>query len=375
MTQPNCFLEDIKPYFGDRHIVYVDIGAFHGEVYKSLKSKGIKFKEAHLIEPNYISYKNLSDEVEGDPFAFVHNVAASSHDIERVQLFQDSNPSMSRVVNTNNSENLNAPEDCNILSVESKSYDAFSKGIWDEGNDVALLKIDVEGHELEVIRGASKALDRQNIDVIYIEAGLDPGNTQQTYYRDIEDILNSFGYKVFKIYEQKNEWIKDSPLLRRINIAFFSSKFAESHPPSLVNSLDKLRAENNTKLHEMKNQKEEADRLINEHKFELKKLQEDLDKLLEERNVLANQKENAERSLDELKKELKKAQEELEKQKAATVASKEIDLILLQLHQTQEELKHYFYQSRGKDELLKISESHQQRTKNLLTNLLAKINL
>ena len=80
-------------------------------------------------------------------------------------------------------------------------------------------------------------------------------------------------------------------MLRRINIAFFSSKFAELHPPSLVNSLDKLRAENNTKLHEMKNQKEEADRLINEHKFELKKLQEDLDKLLEERNVLANQKE------------------------------------------------------------------------------------
>ena len=73
--------------------------------------------------------------------------------------------------------------------------------------------------------------------MIYIEAGLNPEGGQQTYYREIEDRLAGLGYRLFRIYEQTHEWIVDSPLLRRVNLAFMSAAFADSHPFRLSREL------------------------------------------------------------------------------------------------------------------------------------------
>lgn len=63
---------------------------------------------------------------------------------------------------------------------------------------IDFLKIDVEGHELHVLRGASGLLRRKDIDFIQFEYG-------GTYYdagtslRDVFSLLNAFCYDVFKI--------------------------------------------------------------------------------------------------------------------------------------------------------------------------------
>jgi Lon protease-like protein len=67
--------------------------------------------------------------------------------------------------------------------------------------------------------------------------------TQQTYLGDVDRVLQEFGYRIFKIYEQKNEWQKDSPLLRRCNVAYMSAKFADANPLSAVLEIHKLRKE------------------------------------------------------------------------------------------------------------------------------------
>ena len=54
------------------------------------------------------------------------------------------------------------------------------------------------------------------------------------------DRLNS-GKILFRIYEQTNEWMQDSPLLRRCNVAYFSERFAESNPYRLSRELLQLR--------------------------------------------------------------------------------------------------------------------------------------
>ena len=50
----------------------------------------------------------------------------------------------------------------------------------------------------------------------------------------------------------------------------------------------------------------------------------------------------------------------------------EAELTLFQLHQVQKELKHYYYQARGKNELLKKHQAQQQRIKKLVSDLLTR---
>ena len=52
-----------------------------------------------------------------------------------------------------------------------------------------------------------------------------------------------------------------------------------------------------------------------------------------------------------------------------TRLSEDLELCLLQLHQVQEELAHYFKQSRAKDELLQKHKDQQKRIKNLISKL------
>jgi hypothetical protein len=108
---------------------------------------------------------------------------------------------------------------------------------------IDLLKIDVEGSELQVLEGAKKLLQAQKVDVIYIEVGLNRHGTQQTYLGSIDALLQENGYRIFRFYEQKNEWIDDSPLLRRCNCIYMSAKFASANPYKKTIEIEKLKKE------------------------------------------------------------------------------------------------------------------------------------
>ena len=65
--------------------------------------------------------------------------------------------------------------------MDCTTLDALSNQITER--HISLLKIDVEGYESEVLAGAVRFLSEQRVDVIYIEAGVNPTGTQQRYYR------------------------------------------------------------------------------------------------------------------------------------------------------------------------------------------------
>ena len=57
------FLEDIAPFFYRTSIVYVDVGAHHGETFREMFLSDVNIHEAHLVVPNPVSFARLRETV------------------------------------------------------------------------------------------------------------------------------------------------------------------------------------------------------------------------------------------------------------------------------------------------------------------------
>ena len=100
-------------------------------------------------------------------------------------------------------DDLNKPsaEDAKAEDIEVKSIDY----VLNEFNTVMidLLKIDVEGYEIQVLEGARKSLAEKKINFIYLETGLDDRfNTIQS----LINFLKPIGYLPYAFYEQTAHW-------------------------------------------------------------------------------------------------------------------------------------------------------------------------
>lgn len=67
---------------------------------------------------------------------------------------------------------------------------------------VHFLKIDVEGHDLEVLKGAQRALSRSRVAIIQVEVGLDQLDRPQPSLERIRACLAPMGYYLYGIYNQ-----------------------------------------------------------------------------------------------------------------------------------------------------------------------------
>jgi FkbM family methyltransferase len=96
---------------------------------------------------------------------------------------------------------------------------AFSEFGLDE---IDYLKIDTEGHDLEVLRGAAGLLRDSKVKIVETECGVNRDNKLHVPFIEIQNYLEEFGYRLFHIFEQCPEWPTDRPNLRRVNAVFIS---------------------------------------------------------------------------------------------------------------------------------------------------------
>ena len=87
---------------------------------------------------------------------------------------------------------------------------------------IGFLKIDTEGGDLEVLLGANDSLLRAAIDIVQVEAGMNPANTRHVPLEQLKSKLQAWDYYLFGIYEQVPEWPGRAPHLRRADLVFIS---------------------------------------------------------------------------------------------------------------------------------------------------------
>ncbi|MCC7334737.1 MAG: FkbM family methyltransferase [Pirellulaceae bacterium] len=94
---------------------------------------------------------------------------------------------------------------------------------------ISYLKVDTEGADIDVLKGAGQMLAEQRIDLIELEAGMNPGNKYHVPFAALKDFLELRDYYLFGIYEQVGEWPTKESHLRRTNPVFISKSMVAAH--------------------------------------------------------------------------------------------------------------------------------------------------
>ena len=177
----------------------IDVGVYRG-VYSYEMSKYSKL--VHAFEPNPILFdnieKNLKKIIKNINF---HNCALSDkNDLVTLKI-----PIRNKDYNKKNYEeyfqmgkasihNKNKIDQFESFNIQSKKLDSFNFS-----NKISFIKIDVEGHEKEVIKGSENTI-RNNKPILLVE--IEEKYTQQKITHTI-NYINSLGYSSFYFFNNE----------------------------------------------------------------------------------------------------------------------------------------------------------------------------
>ncbi len=187
----------------EKNLILFDVGANVGEY--SILLKEVFGEKANIssFEPSLKTFQKLEANIKDRLKIELYNFAFGNENT-RITLYSNSEGSGLASVYKRNLEHFNI--DMNINEqIEIKTLDCFcqDKNI----NHIHFLKMDVEGHEIKVLNGASKLLGERKIDFIQFEFG-GCNIDSRTYFQDFYYLLKD-KYKIYRIvkdglYEIKN---------------------------------------------------------------------------------------------------------------------------------------------------------------------------
>lgn len=196
---------------GDKTVISVafDVGANIGQSTRAIKS-AYPGSVVHAFEAVKSTFEHL-DRITGRLGGVkLHNIALSNS----LGTLRMQNVSGGNSVN-NGVARADEPHEIAV----STTGDMFCK----ENNiaEIDFLKIDTEGHDLQILEGFSGLLNAGKIKFVEVEAGMNTGNKKHVFYGEFTRFFASLkvDYDLFGIYEQVRETAYGSPL-RRSNLVF-----------------------------------------------------------------------------------------------------------------------------------------------------------
>ena len=211
----NDQLRDLRTHFPAYEVrMLFDVGANTGQSARQMRSN---FPQAviHCFEPISTTFRSLEANSRGLQ-VHCHQVALGAFEGEMVIGLKENNEMNS----------LNEPE---RVGGTSEKINVTTLSHFCRINSIAtidLLKVDTEGFDLEVLKGAQQLLENASIGFIELELGLSPENTYHVPLESARAFLEQYGYRIFGIYQQTHEWMEQIPVIRRVNAVFVSKKIA-----------------------------------------------------------------------------------------------------------------------------------------------------
>lgn len=182
------------------NMIVVDVGAHWGEFSLFVIKRIQPFGTIHCFEPTRYSYlrlqENLDYYTEINLSAFLNNVAVSNIDNE-VSFLEY--PPLYSAWNNLGTEGLkdtkgNFLQETRQRTVKTTTLDSYCEN--QKIDRIDLLKIDVEGFEIEVIEGCSQLIEEDRLGSVIFEVSILPLNTIN---RTAEWVFNNVKAKGFDI--------------------------------------------------------------------------------------------------------------------------------------------------------------------------------
>lgn len=183
-SEEKTIFDKVIPHLPPNPVIF-DVGAYKGEYTDYVKSV-LPDAECYLFEANKELFEGLnkynafnfliSDVVGYKPFYVCEGKADEMSSAYNRQVFEQVG--------------------CVNRTVSCMAIDVFAR--WDSVQNIHFLKIDVEGAELDVLKGAKRMLTEKRILFAQVEYGgtyPDAGIT----FKQVINYLDSLGYKVYEL--------------------------------------------------------------------------------------------------------------------------------------------------------------------------------
>jgi FkbM family methyltransferase len=198
--------------------VIFDVGANNGRIAITLAAS---FPEAtvYAFEPVAETFRALTENASRDPRIRPFNLALGAR----------SRKARMRIKSLSVSNRIAGWRDF-LKPSETVTMTSGDNFCGEHGLDrIGFLKIDSEGHDLQVLVGFRKMLTAARIDLVEAEVGMNPENRRHAPFEAVKTYLERFGYRLFLIYEQTYDVpFSGRAVLRRCNVVFVSEKAAKA---------------------------------------------------------------------------------------------------------------------------------------------------
>lgn len=212
--------------------VIIDVGANKGTISKKYKEM---FPEARIIsiEPIKdfcINIKNNFDWAEVYNFALSDNC---SKKVFNINSSIDTSSLLETDLNSIPKSYINLQNVVKKINVDTITLDKLASDL--EIEKINILKLDIQGGELNALKGAKKLLKNNQIDLIYTESFFLPFYKDMGLFGDIASFLFDFEYKFHGLYNEVNSGY--SGRLQWCDAIFVSPKLAKCSKKLLIQSM------------------------------------------------------------------------------------------------------------------------------------------
>lgn len=188
-----CFVIDFVQKKAKGKLILFDVGGNVGKYSKLLDSIIPSNRTIHAFEPSKITSEKFKETTKGISELILNNCGLSDEKGE-LELFYDKETSGLSSLYQRDLKHAN------IEMSKSEMIKLIRLDDYCENNAITtidLLKIDVEGHELAVLKGCGKLLSDKKIKNIQFEFG-GCNIDSRTYFKDFYNLLSN-NYKIYRI--------------------------------------------------------------------------------------------------------------------------------------------------------------------------------
>jgi len=178
----------------------------------------------YCFEPASAAFRQLQTNLQDTAEARCFQIALSSTKGTGSMVLQGQSV-MSFLLDSSKMQEVTSAADLETVEVETLDNFCRTNNI----PRISFLKVDTEGADLEVLRGADTLLNEHRIDLVEVEVGMNPGNKRHVPFETAKAHLESKHYLLFGLYEQVHEWPTKAPHLRRANAVFLSERLIKAN--------------------------------------------------------------------------------------------------------------------------------------------------